>query len=184
LPGRNPREAVDAFLEPLRDALSCIARVKITLSPGGYGLRGKTHALTVNDDKPIKLRYPPKTPVLMLRVCMQYEVVPNDQVGQESWRVSTRGYDYELQSSSGELIWSYHWHPGTRVQRPHIHVGRTQLAEDAVMSSKAHHPTDRVSLESIVRACITEYGAEPLKDDWDKTLALREGLFKLYRRWS
>ncbi len=41
-----------------------------------------------------------------------------------------------------------------------------------------------MSLESIVRACITEYGVQPLKEDWDKTLQLREGLFKLYRRWS
>ena len=78
-------------MEPLQDALSCIARAKITLSPGGYGLRGRTHALTVNNDKPVKLRYPPKAAALMLRVCMQHEIVPNDQTGQEPWRVSTRG---------------------------------------------------------------------------------------------
>jgi len=120
----------------------------------------------------------------MLRVGMLYEIVANDQARQEPLRVSTRGYDYELQVSSGELVWSYHWHPGTRVVRPHIHLGRTQLAPDAVLSSKAHHPTDRISLESVVRACITEYGAQPLRDDWDKVLALREGQFKLYRSWS
>lgn len=115
---------------------------------------------------------------------MLYEIVPNDQPGEGRFRVSTRGYAYELQTGSGELVWSYHWHPNTAVPRPHIHLGRTQLAQDAVLSYKAHHPTDRVSLESIVRACITEYDVEPLKPDWDKTLQLREGVFKLYRRWS
>jgi len=53
-----------------------------------------------------------------------------------------------------------------------------------VLSQKAHYPTGRVSLESVIRACITEYRATPLRDDWDKTLALREGDFQLYRTWS
>jgi hypothetical protein len=29
-----------------------------------------------------------------------------------------------------------------------------------------------------------EYGVAPMRDDWDKTLALREGDFQLYRSWS
>lgn len=114
---------------------------------------------------------------------MQYEIVPNDQADQEPWRISTRGYNFEMQTVSGELVWSYHWHPGTRIDRPHLHVGHTQLASDAVLSNKAHHPTERVSLESIIRTCISEYGVQPLKDDWDSTLTLREGQFKLWRRW-
>lgn len=32
--------------------------------------------------------------------------------------------------------------------------------------------------------CITEYGVIPMSDDWDKTLALREGDFRLYRSRS
>jgi hypothetical protein len=124
LPGRNPREAVDAFLEPLRDTISCLARAKITLSPGGWGEPGKVHGLTVNDDQPVKLKC---RPVLMLRIGMLYEIV---------------------------------------------------------RTVEAHHPTGRVSLESVVRACITEYKVAPLRDDWDKTLALREGDFQIYRSWS
>jgi hypothetical protein len=85
----------------------------------------------------------------------------------------------------GELVWSYHWHPSSgRILYPHTHLGHTQLAEDAVLQQKAHNPTGRVSLESVVRACITEYGVAPMRDDWDKTLALREGDFQLYRSWS
>ena len=97
---------------------------------------------------------------------------------------TTRAYAYELQTVSGESVLSYHWHPSPRVPEPHTHLGRTQLAPDAVLSQKAHQPTGRVSLESVIRACITEYNVRPLRDDWDKTLALREGDFQLYRSWS
>jgi len=180
LPGRSPREAVDDFLEPLKDTLACIARAKFTLSRDGRSQRGKTHALILNKDEPVKLKC---NPVLMLRVGMHYEIVPNDREGQERWRISTRAYSYELQSSSGELVWSYHWHPTSRMRLPHIHLGRTQLKEDAVLSYKAHHPTARVSLESIVRACITEYGVQPLREDWEQVLTLRESQFEAWRRW-
>jgi len=80
LPGRDPREAVDAFLEPLRDTLSCIARAKITLSPGGWGETGRVHALTVNYDQPIKLKC---RPGLMLRVGMLYELVRTRPTGRD-----------------------------------------------------------------------------------------------------
>jgi hypothetical protein len=121
----------------------------------------------------------------MLRIGMLYEIIRTTEAGRLPWRVSTRGYAYEMQTASGELVWSYHWHPeGQRVTNPHAHLGHTQLADDAVLYQKAHNPTGRVSLESVVRACITEYGATPLQDDWDKTLALREGDFQLYRSWS
>jgi hypothetical protein len=41
LPGRTPREAVNAFVEPLKDIVSCVARAKINLSHGGWGVVGK-----------------------------------------------------------------------------------------------------------------------------------------------
>jgi hypothetical protein len=166
----------------VKDTLSCIARAKITLSPGGRGKTGRVHALTLNDDQPIKLK---SQPALMLRVGMQYEIVRTTENDRPPWRVSTRGYAYEMQTASGELVWSYHWHPaGGRILYPHTHLGHTQLAEDAVLHQKAHNPTGRVSLESVVRACITEYGAAPMNDDWEKTLALREADFLRYRSWS
>jgi len=120
----------------------------------------------------------------MLRVGMLYEIVRTTEPGRPPWRVSTRGYAYEMQTASGELVWSYHWHPNPHILSPHAHLGHTQLADHAVLSQKAHYPTGRVSLESVIRACITEYRATPLRDDWDKTLALREGDFQLYRTWS
>lgn len=181
MPGKNPREAVDDFLESLRDSLACVARAKILLSSGGRAERGKAHGLTLNDNQPVPLKC---RPALMLQVMMHYEIVPNQQAGQEPWRVSTRGYNYELQTATGQAVWSYHWHPTSRIVSPHMHLGATELAEDAVISHKAHHPTGRVSIESIVRTCIAEYGVQPLRDDWESVLSFRESQFALLRSWS
>jgi hypothetical protein len=91
---------------------------------------------------------------------------------------------YEMQTASGELVWSYHWHPTSAVRNPHAHIGATQLREDAVLSYRAHYPTGRVSLESVIRVCIAEYGVSPMKPDWDQVIGTRERDFEMYRSWS
>ena len=100
---------MSAFLEPIGDTVACVAKAKINLSPNGRAMVGKIHALTLNDDKPITLKC---RPVLLFKVRMQYEIVRTEHEPERGpWRVSTRGYMYELQTASGELVWSYHWHP-------------------------------------------------------------------------
>jgi hypothetical protein len=122
-------------VEPLKDIVSCVARAKINLSHGGWGVVGKIHALTVNRDQPITLKC---RPVLLLKIGMLYEIIrTEDRPERGPWRISTRGYMYEVQTASGELVWSYHWHPTGKVGSPHGHVGHTQLAADAVLSYKA-----------------------------------------------
>ena len=145
-------------------------------------MAGKIHALTVNRDHPIALKC---RPALLLKIGMLYEIIrTEDKPERGPWRVSTRGYMYEMQTASGELIWSYHWHPTGKVGSPHAHLGHTQLAADAVLSYKAHHPTGRISLESVIRTLITEYGVTAMRDDWEAMLVMREGDFQMYRTWS
>jgi hypothetical protein len=62
--------------------------------------------------------------------------------------------------------------------------GHTQLAADAVLSYKAHHPTGRISLESVIRTLIAEYDVAATRDDWEAILAFRENDFQIYRTWS
>lgn len=169
-----------AFLEPIQDAVSCLAQAKVTVSPGGQNVDGRVHGLTVNLDRPVKLKGQP----LLLRVRMQYEIIRAEDPERGPWRVTTHGYAHEVQQSDGQAVISWHWHPTTQMSEPHIHAGTTQLADEAVLSRRHHIPTDRVSLESVVRFCIAELGAEPLRDDWEKILDLNEGLFKLHRSWA
>jgi hypothetical protein len=180
LPGRTPKEAVDGFLGPLKDTLSCIARAKFTLSEGGYNTPGRIHALALNKNEPIKLR----GPKFLFKLQMSYEIIPVDETGREPWRVTTHAYNYEVQTSNGQAVVSFHWHPQGKVQDPHIHVGNTQLAADAVLTNKLHIATSRVSLESVIRTCIAELGVDPLRDDWDKVLSLREADFQTHRKWD
>lgn len=91
-------------------------------------MEGKIHALTLNGDRPIVLKGKPE---LLLKIGMLYEIVRTQERTERGvWRVSTRGY---------------------KMQSPHAHLGHTQLAPDAVLSYKAHHPTGRISLESVIR---------------------------------
>jgi hypothetical protein len=173
---------VEAFTEPLKDIVSCVARTKIALSHDGWGVTGRIHALNVNKDEPVALKC---RPGLLLKIGMLYEIVrTEDRPERGPWRVSTRGYMYEIQTASRELAWSYHWHPTGRVVSPHAHVGHTQLASNAVLSNKAHHPTGRISLESVIRTLITDYGVSPIREDWAKILEARESDFEAYRSWS
>ncbi len=139
-------------MEPLKDIVSCVATAKINLSHDGWGMAGKIHALTVNRDQPITLKC---RPALLLKIGVLYEIIrTEDKPERGPWRVSTRGYMYEMQTASGELVWSYHWHPTGKVGSPHAHLGHTQLAADAVLSYKAHHPTGRISLVTVNRVGI------------------------------
>jgi hypothetical protein len=181
LPGRNPREAVEAFLAPLQDTLACVVKAKITLSEGGYNTAGRVHGLTLNRDEAVKLK---GVQQLLLRVQMNYEIIPVEEPGREPWRVTTHAYNYEVQNSSGEGVVSYHWHPKGRVKGPHIHLGHTQLAKDVVLHNKLHIPTARLSLEGVIRHCIEELQVESLSDDWDHVLATRQADFEAFRKWG
>lgn len=160
-----------------------MARAKICLSHDGRTRLGQIHALTLNSNVPIALKC--EKPRLLLKIGMRYQIVhTEDRPERGLYRVSTRGYMYEMQTASGELVWSYHWHPDSRIANPHAHLGHTQLASDAVLSYKAHYPTGRVSLESVIRICIAEYGVSAMRDDWTEVLDRRETDFQTYRSWS
>ena len=81
-----------------------MARAKIKLSHDGRAGIGMIHGLTLNDDESVILTCRPR---LLLKVRMLYEIVrTEDRPDRGPWRVSTRAYMYELQTASGELVWS------------------------------------------------------------------------------
>lgn len=66
---------------------------------------------------------------------------------------------------------------------PHLHAGQAILAPDGVITPRAHLPSGRISLESVVLVLIRDFGVRPARDDWEHCLAEDEGVFKLYRTW-
>ena len=160
--------------------LACVARAKFTISEGGYNKTDRIHGLNLNHNEPVRL----KGSQLLLKMQMAYEIIPVNEPGKEPWRVTTHAYNYEVQAQNGQVIFSYHWHPQGKVKEPHIHMGHTQLAVDAVLTNKFHLPTARVSFEGVMRHCITELGTEPLREDWAKVLERREADFQAHRKWD
>lgn len=170
---------MEAFLDPLRETISCIASTRVSASPGGYKRLNTKHALVVNGDRPLHV-----APGLQLHLRMAYEIIPlalDDSRGR--YRVTTREYDYQLRANTGETIVSWHWHPTSRVSWTHLHVGHSELRPDGVLTDRSHISTGRISIESVIRQCIADLGATPLQPDWADILARREADFLTYRGW-
>ena len=104
--GRNPAEAVTNFLDPLQQALSCVARGKFTVSAGGRAVPDVEHALVLNNDDGAALHGE-----LHLWVRMRFRVVRIDDPERGPWKVTTCAYDHVLQRQDGAVVLSFHWHP-------------------------------------------------------------------------
>lgn len=181
--GKSPSQAVEAFLAPLQRAVSCISQTPLLVSPNGRHLLGKPHALLWNGGLPVSLKT--KDARIGLELAMRYEIVHVPDQERGPFTVSTRGYLYSIRSADGAEVLSYHWHPfgSSSIAWPHLHIGAVALAADGLITRKAHLPTARVSLEQVIRVCILELGANPLRDDWQQVLTDSEDLFKLGRTW-
>ncbi len=161
--GRNPREAFAAFIEPLQQNVSCLANDVLIVSSGGRHLAQKVHALTLANG-PIRV-----TDQLTLTLDLMYEIIRTDEPGKGPYKVSTKAYDYAFRSQDGRVVTSYHWHPLGRSNftDPHFHVPSQWPG--------MHLPSERTSIESVIRFCIRELGSEPNGPDWEQVLALNEG---------
>jgi hypothetical protein len=81
----------------------------------------------------------------MLRVGMQYEIVPTTENDRPPWRVSTRGYAYEMQTASGELVWACHRYGesvDTLVVMP-VRFASVRLAVSTLVVVKVQHKRAR-----------------------------------------
>jgi hypothetical protein len=87
---------------------------------------------------------------------MFYMIIRDNRPDFGPYRVTTRGYDYSVRRADRSKVLDYHWHPAglSHEQRPHIHLGSAQLADDAVLSNKQHLLTGRVTFESVIRDLI------------------------------
>ena len=180
MPGPTVPGAVDAFLDPLREAASCLGGAHFTLSPGSRGNLGEIHFWTLNNDRAIKLE-----DGLSFRASMHFEVL---DLGQDKkrgrFRVTTRGYMYAVSVRGQELL-AAHWHPtsSSPFTDPHWHIGAAALTADGVYLERAHIPSPRVSFEQMIRLTIDQMGVAPRRDDWSELLERTEALFREYSSW-
>jgi hypothetical protein len=184
VPGRTPQEAFTNFVEPLASAMACVARCKLSASSGGRSEVDTVHHLLGNGGAPIPVGGPHR---LSLQLRMKYRIVRvGDPDADDPFKIRTVAYSYTLTDASDQGILGYHWHPDgeSHITGPHVHVGGTQLRDDAVLASKQHVPTGRISLEQVLRSLISEHDVPARANDWDQRLTLTDGVFKLYRTWQ
>lgn len=185
MPGRTPYGAFSAFVEPLANALSCVAVAKIQPSPKGKTEQGPVHTLFltgIRNDGHVRLGGPTR---LEFQARIFYKIVEDDRDGYGPYKISTRGYDYAICTSDRVEILNFHWHPSAQSHetRPHMHIGSTQLSSDSVLTNKQHIRTGRITFESTIREAI-EFGAEPLHNDWAARLDACESPHLAFRSWS
>jgi hypothetical protein len=176
----NPREAVRNFVEPLQDAVLCVANAYVNVR-GGYFVRPEPHVLTLNNGEYIPVSGPRD---ISFSVSHDYNIVESEHPERGPWKVASRGYIYTV-SERDVPVFAYHWHPtpGWDVQFPHLHLYLLESIEGNP-THKAHFPTGRVSLESVIRLLIREFDVEPLRTDYTEVLNKGEEAFIEYRLWA
>jgi len=120
---RTPREAVEAFMQPLQLSLSCITDAVLnyrSYSNKDYQSQ-EPLPLTINNGYPVPLLVDDD---LFFSFRMFYRV-GSDSKGRGSWEAAVAAYSYLLNDRAHQEILAYHWHPDTRnsVDFPHMHLG-------------------------------------------------------------
>lgn len=178
MPGRTPAQAVEAFLEPLRDALRVLGGVaKILVSPKGGFRKGERYSWILNGASGMDLGVAGR-----FIAEMEFEIIDTDSTKNEfghPFRVTTRSYHYKLRGRDGVDQWRMHWHPEgrSRITTPHLH---------RPPDLKQHWPTGRLTLENAIGWCV-ESGASVTCDSTQQAQerpTLIEAPHRLYRSWT
>ena len=163
--------------------MACLGGAHFTLTQGAKRAAGPVHAWTLNDDNPITL-----SDDLRLRAKMHFVVLDQSPRRRgERFRVTTKGYMYEVLRRDGVELFSAHWHPVSRLSNydgPHYHICAPALSTTGVFMERAHLPTHRVSFEEFIRICISQFGVSPAVPDWEQRLDATEQRFKEHRSWG
>lgn len=163
--GDSPATAVQAFTQPIQDALSCFLTGKVTADT--YEPRDTVGVLTLNRYKRVDLL---GRCGLSVDVLMHYRIIEHDDPDKGPWKVTTTGWMHHLYNGDG-LVAGYHWHPisDSHIVSPHLHIG----------GSKMHFPSGRVLLEDVL-ALAQEHGAEPR--DATRWQEIRDRNLEMFRR--
>lgn len=182
----NPSEAVRNVIEPLRDVLRCITMEYLGVAERAGSPRiGQTYPISIGLQSPVLLRTPPGTPSIGLTIAQELRLGDTGSARRhERFVVSLVRYYYALTTRDGAEIIAYHRAPETQDPHqktfPHLHVGSINLRPDAPVRSgtfnRAHFPTGRVSVVSIIRLAIEEFDVQPLRRDWDTVLTQCDSL--------
>ena len=175
MPGKTSREAIEAYADPIRQTLHCV-----THSLVGFGVgvspNGRVGTLNFLPDAMAQLN----GTQLGLFFSQRYECCQSsvDQL----WKVRTLGYFYTVHDCRGAEpceIFSYQWHPDSKITSPHVHFKKGEP-----IVARAHLPTGRISIESVVEFLVQDLGVKPAKENWPTIVGRNREIFEKYRSWA
>jgi hypothetical protein len=175
VPGKTPREAVKAYLEPLQRNVAIVCNGVLRVN--NYDLLDEVGGLTL---EPVPLN---GRSDLYLSLTQQHKIIKSPENG--PYRVKTLYYSYAVETEDAQEIVGYHWHPHgvSPVKFPHLHLGPAAMIGREELSRKAHFPTGRIAFEDVVELLITTFGAEPDRPLWQELIERTRSLFSKYRTW-
>lgn len=180
--GRTPHEALEAFIGPLQQSLSCITDAVLDTHKRGnkeYPNR-ESYSITTNAGKPADLLCDNG---LSLSFIMWYRVVKDD-ADRDPWRATTTGYYYSLDDSNQKEIVAYHWHPTiSDIDFPHLYIEQGSGVTRKELF-RAHLPTGRIALEDMIWCTIRDFSIQVLRDDWVGVLTRNRDAFRTLQTWS
>lgn len=175
MPGRTPAEAFDAFVDPLQEALGCLASAKITPAQG-CRKPGGDRSWSINFPRGLTLK-----DGWHFEAEMMYRIIEDRRPGADPWRVSTRAYRYRISNCDIDVV-RMHWHPGGQspFKAPHFHIPNLPGGS---MGEKGHLPVSRVTFEDAVEWVIVLSG-QSARDDWRAVLDRTRDTHLEHRSWS
>jgi hypothetical protein len=90
-------------------------------------------------------------------------------------RCRTESYSYRLQAEESPKSWLIRWEYTREPSRadysyPRAHLHVNGSFSDGAPAGRLHIPTERLSLELVVRHLITDWDVKPRSDDWEAIL--------------
>jgi hypothetical protein len=186
LAGRDPDEAYRNFRDPMNEALGCITAGRLAVPQVHRFETDRVYAIVLRRGEPVRLR---GVIPLLFSLGHQFRIVETEDRDRGPFKVRTVQYWYQFETSHRQELLAFHWTPDTdqtgQRRYPHLHVGSSMIASDAPLFpdrfNKVHIPTNRVSLESVIRFSIEELGVQALRADWMAVLERTEGAFAHWR---
>lgn len=181
----TPDRAFYRFHNPIEKALGCITARRLLIPQRGDLVLGRHNSIVLADGDPVPLG----SSSITLSVIHEFKIIHDDTLENGPYKVRTLQYQYQFATSDGDDLITFHWTPEAKetAQKkfPHMHIGTKLLANDTPMLpgrlNKAHIPTARVSIKSVVRFAIEEIGVRPLRKNWHRDLETGDATFQ---RWS
>lgn len=163
---RTPAEAVNSYLASIQLVVSCASDAVVTVR-GGYYPSESPHALTMYENRPIRLGGASR---LWFQLHQYYRIIESDSP-RASWMIEETGYRYAVIDDDGKDVLEYHWHPvgQSPVVTPHLHIGHGAMAARREISD-VHLPTGLVSISDILRMLIRDFSVTPRRSDWESVL--------------